>query len=207
VYVTANPVLYRNRDSIRPSLHAWIDVWREDGWDEEYKTVRPETMVEYGLRAVEEYPKKRLILHFIQPHFPFIGPTGRTHFDLGTLACPVWEHISSDEVPVDDDVIWKAFVENLELTLPHVEELLAELTGKSVVTADHGQLVGERVSPLPTRAYGHPVGIYVDELVKVPWLVSQNGERRTIEADDAAEAASVDEETVTDRLEQLGYVQ
>lgn len=208
VYVTANPVLHRNRESIQPSLHAWIDVWQEDGWDEECKTVRPETMVEYGLRAAEEYQNKRLILHFIQPHFPFIGPTGRRHFELDSLMCQVWEHIGSDDFDIDDETIWQAFDENLELVLPHVEQLLAELTGKSVVTADHGQLVGERVNPIPVRAYGHPVGIYVDELVKVPWLISQNGARRTITAEESTETrTTVDEETVTDRLEQLGYVE
>ena len=208
VYVTANPVLYRNRETVRPSLHAWIDVWREDGWDEEFRTVRPETMVEYGLRAAERYPHKRLIVHFIQPHFPFIGPTGQKHFELDSLTCPVWLHMSSEEFDVGDDVIWEAFVENLELTMPHVETRMEELDGKTVVTSDHGQLVGERVWPVPVRSYGHPFGIYVDELVEVPWLIDGDGQRRTIRAGEATgRRESVADGTVTDRLEQLGYVE
>lgn len=120
----------------------------------------------------------------------------------------VWEQISSDEVDIDDETIWQAVIENLELALPHVEQVLTELAEKPIVTADHGQLVGEQVSPIPVRAYGHPASIYVDKLVKVLWLVSQNGERRPITAEESPETATtVDEETVTDRLEQLGYVE
>jgi len=208
VYVTANPVLYRNREAIQPRLHEWMDVWKEDGWDEEYRTVRPETMAEYGGRAAEQFPNKRLIVHFIQPHYPFIGPTGREHFDLDSLTCPVWLHISSDEFDIDDRLIERAFVENLELTLPHVETLLTAMEGKSVVTADHGQLLGERIRPLPLRDYGHPSGVYVDELIKVPWLVTQNGSRRDIVADEpAGRSASIGEDTVTERLERLGYIE
>lgn len=208
VYVTANPVLYRNRHAVSPELHAWIDVWREDGWDREYKTVRPETMVEYGRRAVDRYPDKRLVVHFIQPHYPFIGPIGQNHFDLDSLTCPVWVHLGSDDADVSVETIQAAYEENFQLVLPHVARLLESLPGKTVVTADHGQLIGERISPVPVKTYGHPTGIYVDELVKVPWLVTEAGQRRSITSGDVAELdTTVRESTVRDRLTHLGYVE
>jgi hypothetical protein len=69
-------------------------------------------------------------------------------------------------------------------------------------------MVGERAFPLPIREWGHPRGIYTEQLVKVPWLVSQNGPRRTVVAGTAESATSdVDEETVADRLRNLGYAE
>jgi hypothetical protein len=84
---------------------------------------------------------------------------------------------------------------------------MTELQGKTVVTADHGQMIGERSAPLPVTDYGHPPGLYTEQLVKVPWLIYENGPRREITADAAAsEDADVSEEAVQDRLADLGYL-
>lgn len=203
VYVTANPQLYRH-PSISPSLHAELDVWREKGWNEEYRTVLPETLTEYALETTNEYPNKRLLVHYIQPHYPFIGPTGRKHFDLDSLA--FWKQVRNSEISVSREILWEAYRENLQLALPHVRDLVDRLQGKSVVTADHGQAIGERVWPVPIRCYGHPEGVYIDSLVKVPWLVDDRGERKTIEKSEAHTVDHVDEDVVSSRLEQLGYV-
>lgn len=61
VYVTANPQLYRYRDELNAQFHEVIYVWMEDGWDEEYGTVLPETMTEYAREAAKRYPNKRLL--------------------------------------------------------------------------------------------------------------------------------------------------
>jgi len=203
VYLTANPQLYRH-DSISPSLHATVNIWQENGWNEEYRTVLPETVTTYAKDVAEEYPNKRLVVHYIQPHYPFIGPTGREHFDLDSLA--VWDQIQVGELGVSSDVLRQAYRENFELVLPHVEDLLASLTGKSVVTSDHGQAFGERGGLLPLEYYGHPPSVYIDSLVEVPWLVYETGERKEVVAERPLERNSVDSEVVSDRLEQLGYV-
>jgi hypothetical protein len=78
-------------------------------------------------------------------------------------------------------------------------------------------MFGERSFPIPFREYGHPPGIYTDELLAVPWLVHTNGPRREIVAEEPETEPEHGDETgpadmtetddvVTDRLEDLGYL-
>jgi hypothetical protein len=204
VYVTASPMLRRNEDRINVELQEEVDVWRQNGWDERYKTVLPETMVEYALQAADRFPSKRLLVHFMQPHFPFLGPTGREHFDGDRLDFR-WRDVMTGDLDVDVDLLWQASVENLERVLPHVETLLRSLDGKTVVTSDHGQAFGERSRPIPYHEYGHPPGLYTDELVTVPWHVYVNGDRRRIVGGETSAHTSVDDGLVKERLRDLGY--
>ncbi|RJT04120.1 hypothetical protein [Halococcus sp. IIIV-5B] len=216
VYVAATPMLYwnRNRGEVTASFHHEINVWR-DGWDDEVHTVRPETTAEYAARAADEYPNKRLLVHFVQPHFPAVGPTGEEYPELRSMR--VWDALDRGDIDLPDSVLWRAFRENLDAVLPHVDDLLKTLDGRTVVTADHGQMIGERSFPIPFREYGHPPGIYTHELLTVPWLVSTNGPRRETFAEepvappergDETEPADMetDDDVVTDRLEDLGYI-
>lgn len=206
VYVTASPMYYRNKDRLNAQLHDVINVWQDLGWHDEYRTVLPETVGKFALDAAEEHSDKRLVVHFLQPHYPFIGPTGRHHFDLDQLNFE-WDSALTGDMGISDEVLWTAFHENLDVVLPHVETLMTKLQGKTVVTADHGQMIGERSAPLPVTDYGHPPGLYTEQLVKVPWLIYENGPRRDITAESAArEDADVSDETVQDRLADLGYL-
>ena len=110
------------------------------------------------------------------------------------------------DVAVDDAVIWEAYRENLELVLPHVERLLDTIPGKTVVTSDHGNMIGESSFPVPVREYGHPDGIYTPELVTVPWHVYTNGERREITTQEREQTSESESSSdISDRLEALGY--
>ena len=201
-------MLYRHRDDIDVEFHAIVDIWKDRGWDKEYRTVLPETVRDEVLAAAERYPDKRLLVHFLQPHFPFLGPTGLEHFDLDRLDFQ-WQDAALGTLDIPDDVIRRAYEENLEQVLPVVEELLTALDGRSVVTADHGQMLGERLFPFPIREYGHPAGIYSEELVKVPWHVFDEGPRREVvaEAPESSADRDYDEEMTRDRLSALGYIE
>lgn len=210
VYVTANPQLYRNRDLIDVTFHDVVHVWQEEGWDDEYGTVLPETVTEYAMRAAEGYPDKRLMIHYMQPHYPFVDT--ETDFDKGHLTGAqqenVWNQLLQGTLDSEHEDIWPIYEANLERALPHVEELMENLNGRTVVTADHGNMVGERAFPLPIREWGHPRGIYTDELVVVPWLVFENGPRRIIrEEASASQPNEVDDDVVADRLRDLGYTE
>lgn len=215
VYVTANPQLYHNRETIDTNLHSVIDIWQEDGWDEEYGTVLPETVTEYAVQAAREYPNKRHIVHYIQPHYPFIG--AETDFDKRHLAAAedadrraenVWGQLMTGALDASPADIWEPYVNNLKRTLPHVRTLLDELDGRTVVTADHGNMVGERSFPIPIREWGHPRSIYTEQLARVPWLVHDGGPRReVITGQSESTQESVKDETVADRLKHLGYAE
>lgn len=207
VYVTANPQLHRNSDKINASFHHVVPVWQQEGWDAELGTVLPETMNKYAKQASVEYPNKRLVVHYIQPHYPFLSET--TEADKGHINDPqnklnVWNLLMNGSLKQEQQVI-KAYHENLDEVLPAVEALLTELQGKSVVTSDHGNMLGERAFPFPIREWGHPRGLYMEELIKVPWHTYQNGTRKDIKAGPQTNWKDDPNETVEERLEQLGY--
>ena len=205
VYVTASPMLYRNESELDTRLHAVVNVWQEDGWDDDLRTVMPETVGRFAREAAERYPDKRLIVHYLQPHYPFVGPTGREHFDVDTL--DIWTKKRDGSLDIPDEYFVKGTEESLDILLDHVDDLLDDLDGRTVVTADHGQAFGERASPVPLRVYGHPARNYLDVLVRVPWHVYDNGPRRGVtEEEPVDDEETIDHDVVEDRLEQLGYV-
>lgn len=216
VYVNANPyVSYLDLDD--GTFHAVVDLL--DEWDDDLQTVLPETVVDAAIDAHREHPRKRLIVHFMQPHTPFIGKTGRElgmggwnpdQETAGLDGDTIWQylrrHPPNSEDGIDLEMVWDAYNENLDIVLEHVETLLEELDGTTVITADHGNLVGERLSPIPTkRMYGHPYGVYHPNLVKVPWLRIDGDERRDVVAEPPRSTETVDENVTEERLEALGY--
>lgn len=60
--------------------------------------------------------------------------------------------------------IFDAYEENLRYALSSIEELIESLEGKIVVTADHGESLGEK------EEYGHPACSKNPVLREVPWL-------------------------------------
>jgi hypothetical protein len=204
IYITANPQLYRNNEEIHVEFfreyHVWIDNWAEN-----YRTVRPNVVTKKSLSVSEQYPNKRLIIHYLQPHAPYIGPTGD---ELPKKYLNFWSSFTSGEFDIDLETAKQAYDENVEIVIPHVKRLLDEIPGKTIVTADHAELFGERDRPIPIRRYGHAFYTYIPKLVEVPWLTHQNGNRKdiTIENKDPEDTREkVTEETVKKRLEDLGY--
>lgn len=212
VYVTAQPSIHVT-DGVDPDFHAVIDLW-QDSWDEELRTVHPETVTEAAIEANKQYPNKRMLVHYLQPHYPFIGETGREHFDYVGYDDPLdsdesdekfWDTVGTQINDVPEEIVKQAYRENLEETLPHVEEFMMAVQGKTVVTADHGEMLNDWARPIPYPLYGHPAGMYTPELVEVPWHVFTTGDRREIEYDTAEKDREVDEKRVEERLRDLGY--
>jgi hypothetical protein len=214
VYVTANPQLQRHREQWDVRLHETVDVWRNEGWDEKTGTVRAETLTEVAIDAFDRFPNKRLVVHYMQPHYPFVPAettVDKEHLNtIGESAeSPtgesVWERKFAGDLALTRAELWTMYRDNLAYVLESVAELLPELSGKTVVTSDHGNYVGERASPIPIREYGHPRGIYDDVLVRVPWLEVPYDERREIGRGSSAVADDVDAAAVADKLRHLGY--
>jgi len=210
VYVSATPAIENDKGSA--TFHHIENVWQEH-WNSELCTVHPEDMVEATERVIQNYPKKRVVVHFIQPHYPFIGPTGREFDYEGYTTAesedrtPFWGRVGMGELDVSDSELQKAYEENLEITLPYVEQILETVRGKTVVTADHGEMINDRAWPIPHRVYGHPIALYTEELVHVPWLTHTNESRREIVAEDPVhEHQKSEQEIINERLEDLGYV-
>ncbi|MEF8824984.1 MAG: hypothetical protein V5A27_01370 [Halapricum sp.] len=215
VYVTANPQEQLHLDE--GVFHTISRVWL-DGWDADRGTVTPEVMASRCIEAADEYPNKRIIAHFMQPHIPFLGPTA-SEFDTEGELTPartqalgdgpvgefdsVWMELRRKEV--SERSVWRAYRENLELVLEAVEQVIAEVDGKIVITSDHGNLINDRLCPFPIRESGHHSGLYVPELIDVPWLEIE-GSRREIRSD-TPELNDEIEADVAGRLRRLGYIE
>jgi len=189
VYVTANPI-HRVEEWADVDLDSVfrdvIDVWTRE-WDDDLGTVPPEPMTEATRKAREQYPDCRIVAHFVQPHYPFIGPFGRSleHGQMrgkaratgdgpGAEETPIWEALRDGKVT--QEAAWRGYTENIWYTLPYIRDLVAELPGRTAISSDHGNNAGEICWPFPVHMYGHPAGIRTPELVTVPWLTIEDGQ-------------------------------
>lgn len=226
VYVTAN-TYYTAAGS--ETFHSLITCF--DHWDEDLQTIPPAGVIEEARAAFDRNPNKRLVVHFMQPHAPYIGPRGRRlrekiedEVDVRGMSLERglnddWderrdgasEAIQAIEAPtipgvdVTDAEVRAAYAENLDLVLEALEDLLPALEGKTVVTADHGELIGDRVPPFFRKRYEHPLYLHTPELCLVPWLVIDEGDRRTITSDPPERCDSMDEDDLEEKLRAFGY--
>lgn len=211
VYITANPHAYKIPDG---TFHTIVNLL-DEGWDQETQTVLPETIIKSTLSALEKYPNKRIISHWMQPHFPFIGTTGReidhkgieynlSNDEKSGFENP-WTRLNLGDSSNKKNVI-KAYRENHEIAIEDVKQLVEKMDGKTVITADHGNLIGEWLFPIPTPQYGHPRGLHKSELITVPWLEIKSETRRSITEGEGEEKSTIEDDIIKDRLSAMGYV-
>lgn len=211
VYVTANPHVKHVGDDV---FHAVVDDPLSE-WDEALQCVPPETVTEIARETHLEYPDKRIVVHYMQPHDPPIGPTaaelretmqigGPAPGDHASKGKRVMEAVADGEISVE--TARQAYRETLSIALLQVAELLADVDGKVVVTADHGELFGERPYPLLGELYEHYNHPKVLELCEVPWLVFEaESERRATVAEPPVGTEAVADDVVEEQLSALGY--
>jgi len=213
VYVTANPMLYRYRDEINYEFYDEVHVWDTDAWNEDAGVVLPEDMTEHSVDTTDHYDEKRLVFHFMQPHYPFFHTLQDLPSNIEESADSLdnidefWMELRNGDLNIPPEVVQRAYEENLKRALDSVRRIVSEMQGKTVITSDHGNLFGERVSPVPIRDWGHPPATYVEQLVKVPWFVCDFRNRREIvTASTSMEKDTPEDSVVDDRLEALGYI-
>jgi hypothetical protein len=173
VYIAANP--YSNL--VKDNFYKTIPVW-DFGWNVELSTVPPEIVYEATVKAITKYRGKRFIIHFMQPHHPFL----KLKFTCKLKGTNAWTLMKKGKI--SKDLVTWAYTENLRIVMPYLKKLLKILWGKVVITSDHGNAVGEKLHPLiPKRVYGHSYAyIRIEPLVKVPWFVTEgDGDHKVIE--------------------------
>lgn len=171
IYITSNPFATR-----LPEDTFFKSEYLLDEWDDEIGTIHPEDVVAAGVATHREYPNKRLILHFMQPHRPYLGPTAerlRERVDLKGYrnqgdGLQIWGAAKEKKVTIEE--VRQAYEESLDIVLDVVENALDGVDGKTVITADHGEMLGERVFPFTSRVWGHSEGFSTLTLREVPWL-------------------------------------
>jgi hypothetical protein len=203
VYVSANVYYPYLRDEIDSEVHAFVGLHTPDKRDAgDGLTTHPETVTRHAIEAVERYENKRLVVHYLQPHHPYIGPYGSERFET---ARGLIDTVKKND-PTREELL-KAYRENLDIVLDEVETLFETIPGKTVVTADHGEMFGERMRPIPVTDYGHHAGVYIDELLDVPWHVYESGERREIRSDPPVDDVDFDRSELREHLRDMGYME
>lgn len=199
-YVCANPF---SDDYLSPDeFGELIEVWQY-AWDDELGTVPPRPVTDEAIRAHREGDGDRLLVHYLQPHVPFIGSERSRSLDMGNFGV--------GESGVDDDWVLVQrgergreaaiadYEDNLRLVLDDVALLAQNVDANSfVVSADHGNAVGEY------GIYGHPPAVPLPALRDVPWCVLETTDRETY-APEINEHSS-DSGEVKQKLRELGYL-
>jgi hypothetical protein len=197
-YVTGNPY----SDSVCDETEfAYLDeVWCY-AWDDEVGSVAADDITDRAIATGREQEFDRLIVHYMQPHFPsYPDPIG-DGIDIdsfGTEWNSVWDQLEGGVV--SRETVWDSYLQNLEYVLDSVEVLLRNLDAdKVVISADHGNAVGER------ELYGHPINKPAPVLRRVPWVsvTAEDTQQRSSKLD---APNSDDKSDVKRRLEDLGYV-
>ncbi|MBW8017464.1 MAG: sulfatase-like hydrolase/transferase [Planctomycetes bacterium] len=111
----------------------------------------------------------------------------------------------------DNIALRNAYKENIRIVLQHVAELLKYLSGRIIITSDHGDLLGEG------RCYSHPPKSVHRILLEVPWLVIDKKHKDVLQPDadnqpaerpDDAEMSQCEDadEQMKAKLRDLGYM-
>ncbi len=133
-------------------FHEIFQVHETDWIGEE--GANPGAIVRDGRTARKLWPDKKLVIHLMQPHLPFIAREEDKEID----------YEKAKKGQIDAERVRNAYERNLDYVLEGpLQELLEALDGETVITADHGEFLGEN------NRYGHPGGCSEEILRKVPW--------------------------------------
>jgi hypothetical protein len=202
-YVTANPFSDSELDHGRFGL---VDeVWKYE-WDKEIGTVQAEAVTDRGIsiwRDREARNIDKMILHYMQPHFPCVpNPYGHSGLrpdddDFDWIKESVWAELRMGNVHKSE--AWSRYLENLAYVLEEIESLIQNVDGSVVITADHGNAFGEWFQ------WGHPGEVTLDCLRTVPWSRLDATDMNTREPGE--EPAKEQETALEDKLSALGYIE
>lgn len=260
VYISANPHFTRNIPvegyTAGEHFHKVYEIWR-NGW--KGGLVLPELVTDASPEIIAKHPGKRFIIHYLQPHTPYIilgedakgyeqshGEPGRKIIGeedyknapkykkeifnrllklfkgnkiLGNhpqwflrkwLRLPPRNPVEVVIRQYNKKVLRNAYRANLKFALVQVARLVKQLSGRIVISSDHGEFLGEN------RCYAHPPSSDSPILREVPWLVIEK-EQADIEPEihtigkitETRKFANKlsDEEEVREKLRDLGYLQ
>ncbi|WP_049986258.1 hypothetical protein [Halobellus rufus] len=161
--------------------------------------VPPRAITDRTVEIARESDYDRLIAHYMQPHIPYIAGAlaeDRTPTDVEAKG---WKLLESEGANYNE--VWQLYEENLRLVLNEVELLLENVDAENaLVTADHGNAFGEY------SIYGHPEGMLLPCVKKIPWVESDATNRETYESTTDHSHNGTNKTDIEDHLEDLGYL-
>lgn len=133
-------------------------LWDKRNW------IEPEVALKKLIQIQDQYDKKFLV-HLIPPHLPYIGEKGKEFLkELGVEGSGINVYKKVEEYGKENG--WRrpyeCYVENVQTVLEIIEEYIPKIKGKIVISADHGELIGDY------GIYNHNYRCF--EIFHVPWF-------------------------------------
>lgn len=203
-YITGNPFSKILADREFKLLD---EVWKY-GWDDKTGTIPPRPLTDRTISVMREYNPDYLIVHYMQPHYPFItDPDLHPGIDIEQFNShpsrdDIWRLLRKGEV--NRSRVLSSYEQNLRVVLDEVSLLLDNVDADQVViSSDHGNAIGE------FGIYGHPQDVPLDVIRKVPWYETSATDTGQYEPesyfDERAEDSEPNPSDIKQRLQDLGY--
>lgn len=176
------------------------EPWGEEGDLGHIKGMTPPRYVtERAISIGRKMDYDRIILHYFQPHSPWVSTALSEDRELNEYEDDWWNYLARTG---DVETVWDSYLGDLRYVLDDIEILLKNLSADTVaISADHGEAFGE------CGVRGHEIGSLHPKIRTVPWVetsaVDQETHTPTIEAPNTEPELSTDE--VEEQLSALGY--
>lgn len=174
-------------------------LWGTTGSDAPFEeSQHPKSLTDYTIRAARSGDYDRIISHYMQPHSPYFS-SSTSYDELAEHEKAPFRVLKRGERE-ENQKVWNAYVDNLRYALDHVEVLLENVDATVVISADHGELLGDH------RMYYHMPGNFHPKLKKVPWVKIEAEDQQTMDPDVALVGHEDTGQVSEEQLEALGYM-
>jgi len=157
----------------------------------------PRYVTDRGIDVARNGEFDRLILHYLQPHPPYMTRAIEQNRSLQKHERDWWGYLGDTG---DKETIWESYLAELRYALDEVEILLENLDADRVaISADHGEAFGEYWE------FGHKTGSIHPKVRNVPWVETTAEDTGSYEPKFDAPAQNNEEDNLSERLQALGY--
>lgn len=196
-YVTGNPFSHRVLDG--GDLQVLDEVWTY-AWDDDAGTIPARPITERAVDVARRENPERLVVHYMQPHFPSVPDPLGGGMNADTLGegegwYDPWDRLRRGELTAER--VGESYRENLRYVLDEVALLRENVDADTVaISADHGNAAGER------WVYGHPK-VPHRQIRRVPWYLTDAEDTGSLEP--TLEREDRREDDLEGKLSALGY--
>lgn len=155
----------------------------------------PRYVTDRAISVARHSEYDRLILHYMQPHAPYLAEARRKGRDPYEYEKQPFKYLRRTG---DRESVWNAYLGELRYVLDDVALLLRNIDANQVViSADHGEAFGEY------GVFNHHTGSLHPNIRFVPWV--RTSASNTESYIPQVKASKNNDVSVNDRLEALGY--
>ena len=168
ILITGHPMPWREKKNKNFFKSTMVDGPNFD-W------IKPNRTLELAIKTQKQFSDKKYLLHLLPPHLPFMGSVGRKfmaellknektalQIDGAINGTIIYKQAKAYGKKNGWGRLRKCYKENLRYAIKHTLKYLSLLASPIVITADHGELLGEH------NVYGHNGHWKI--LKQVPWL-------------------------------------